>query len=138
MSNDDRIPVIVGVGEITEKPASPAEGREPLALMVEALHRAEQDAGAKLVAEIDSIDIVNLVSWRYSDPAAQLSARLDIQPKRAVYGPVGGEGPIRYLHEAALRIQRGEPSCCWRVTIAVVRAFENSGREGTVYPGLGW
>jgi len=30
---------------------------------------AEQDAGAKLVSEIDSIDLVNLVSWRYEDPA---------------------------------------------------------------------
>lgn len=108
MSNDSRIPVIVGIGEITDKPANPADGLEPLALMAEALKRAEQDAGAKLVAAIDSIDLVNLVSWRYEDPARQLCERLGIQPKRAVYGPVGGEGPIRYLHEAALRIQRGE------------------------------
>jgi hypothetical protein len=108
MNNDSRIPVIVGVGEITDKPANPADGLEPLALMAEALKRAEQDAGAKLVAQIDSIDLVNLVSWRYEDPARQLCERLGIAPKRAVYGPVGGEGPIRYLHEAALRIQRGE------------------------------
>ena len=96
MSNDSRIPVIVGVGEITDKPANPADGLEPLALMAEALKRAEQDAGAKLVAQIDSIDLVNLVSWRYEDPARQLCERLGIAPKRAVYGPVGGEGPIRY------------------------------------------
>ena len=55
-----------------------------------------------------SIHLVNLVSWRYEDPARQLCERLGITPKRAVYGPVGGEGPIRFLHEAALRIQRGE------------------------------
>jgi len=30
---DDRIPVIVGVGEITDKPANPEQGLEPLALM---------------------------------------------------------------------------------------------------------
>lgn len=108
MTDDTRIPVIVGVGEITDKPANPADGLEPLALMAEALKRAEQDAGAKLVQDIDSVDLVNLVSWRYEDPAQQLCARLGIAPKRAVYGPVGGEGPMRYLHEAALRIQRGE------------------------------
>jgi len=108
MSDASRIPVIVGVGEITDKPANPADGLEPLALMAEALKRAEQDAGAKLVSQIDSIDLVNLVSWRYEDPARQLCERLKIAPKRAVYGPVGGEGPIRYLHEAALRIQNGE------------------------------
>lgn len=105
---ESRIPVIVGVGEITDKPATPAEGLEPLALMQEALRRAEDDAGAKLVQQIDSVDIINLVSWRYADPAQQLADRLGIKPKRAVYGPVGGEGPMRYLHEAALRIQRGE------------------------------
>lgn len=129
---DERIPVIVGVGEITEKPQAPAEGREPLALMAEALHRAEQDAGANLVAEIDSIDIVNLVSWRYNDPAAQLSALIGVQPKRAVYGPVGGEGPIRYLHEAALRIQRGESvvgAVCGAEAQSTVNKAEKAGIE---------
>src|SRR5579871_1764200 len=106
--SEDRIPVIVGVGEITDKPANPEQGLEPLALMQEALKRAEGDAGAKLIGAIDSIDLVNLVSWRYEDPAKQLCERLGIKPARAVYGPVGGEAPIRYLHEAALRIQRGE------------------------------
>ena len=31
-------------------------------------------------------------------------------PAHAYYGPVGGESPIRYLHEAAQRIARGECS----------------------------
>jgi len=105
---EDRVPVVVGVGEITDRPAKPEHGLEPLALMQEALKRAELDAGARLIAAIDSIDLVNLVSWRYEDPARQLCERLGIRPQRAVYGPVGGEAPIRYLHEAALRIQRGE------------------------------
>ena len=105
---EDLIPVIVGIGEITDKPDNPEQGLEPLALMQEALKRAEGDAGAKLIGAIDSIDLVNLVSWRYADPAQQLCERLGIAPARAVYGPVGGEAPIRYLHEAALRIQRGE------------------------------
>jgi acetyl-CoA C-acetyltransferase len=103
-----RIPVIVGVGEISDHPADLTSGLEPLALMVEALRRAEQDSGAKLLGEIDSLDIVNFLSWRYSDPAGQLSARLGITPTHAYYGPVGGESPIRYLHGAAQRIARGE------------------------------
>ena len=106
--NDKRIPVIVGQGEISDHPATPLESLEPLALMHEALKRAESDAGAKLIHAIDSLDIVNLMSWRYHDPASQLSQRLGITTKRAVYGPVGGESPIRYLHEAAQRIARGE------------------------------
>jgi acetyl-CoA C-acetyltransferase len=107
---DTRIPVIVGIGEIADHPADLASGLEPLSLMVEALQRAEQDSGAKLLGEIDSLDVVNFLSWRYRDPAGQLSARLGITPAHAYYGPVGGESPVRYLHEAAKRIARGECS----------------------------
>src|SRR5580692_9075835 len=106
----DRIPVIVGVGEITDRPKEITDGLEPLALLVEALKRSEADSGAALLGEIDSLDIVNFLSWRYRDPEKQLSSRLGIQPKHAYYGPVGGESPIRYLHEAAQRIARGESS----------------------------
>jgi acetyl-CoA C-acetyltransferase len=107
---DDRIPVIVGVGEITDRPKEIADGLEPLALLEQALNRAEQDSGARLLGEIDSLDIVNFLSWRYRDPEILLSDRLGIKPNHAYYGPVGGESPIRYLHEAAQRIARGECS----------------------------
>src|SRR5438270_1832291 len=109
-ASDDRIPVIVGVGEVTDRPADLKSGLEPLALLEQALQRAEQDSGGKLLGEIQSLDIVNFLSWRYRDPEIQLSDRLGIKPKHAYYGPVGGESPIRYLHEAAQRIARGECS----------------------------
>jgi acetyl-CoA acetyltransferase len=104
----DRLPVIVGIGEITDRPEDPAQGLEPLALMEHALRRAEADAGAALLARLDSLDIVNQVTWPYADMPAQLSARIGAQPRHAYYGPVGGESPIRYLHQAAARIARGE------------------------------
>src|SRR6202035_5067315 len=104
----DRIPVIVGVGEITDRPSEITDGLEPLALLIEALKRAEADSGAALLGEIDSVDVVNFLSWRYRDPEKLLSSRLGIHPKHAYYGPVGGESSIRYLHDAAQRIARGE------------------------------
>src|SRR3981081_2286048 len=107
---DDRIPVIVGLGEIVDRPKEIVEGLEPLALLVEALKRAERDSGGKLLGEIQSLDIVNFLSWRYSDPQIQLSDRLGIKPAHAYSGRGGGESPIRYLHEAAQRIARGECS----------------------------
>src|ERR1700732_92421 len=107
---DDRIPVIVGIGEIVDRPQEISQGLEPLTLLVEALKRAELDSGAKLLGEIGSLDIVNFLSWRYRDPEIQLADRLGIKPAHAYYGPVGGESPIRYLHEAAQRIARGECS----------------------------
>src|SRR6202163_3177799 len=110
LQSEHRIPVIVGVGEIVDRPQEITAGLEPLALLVEALKRAEQDSGGKLLGEIGSLDIVNFLSWRYRDPEIQLSDRLGIKPEHAYYGPVGGESPIRYLHEAAQRIARGECS----------------------------
>ena len=66
----DRVPVIVGVGEVTDRPADPVEGKEPVALMAEALRLAEADAGGagRLLAALDSLDIVNEISWPYRDP----------------------------------------------------------------------
>ena len=57
---------------------------------------------------MQSLDVVNFLSWRYRDPEKQLAKRLGIAPAHLYYGPVGGESPIRYLHEAAQRIARGE------------------------------
>src|SRR6202171_420400 len=108
--SEHRIPVIVGVGEIVDRPQEITAGLEPLTLLVEALKRAEADSGGKLLGDIQSLDIVNFLSWRYSDPARQLSDILGFKPAHAYYGPVGGESPIRYLHEAAQRIARGECS----------------------------
>ncbi len=104
----ERTPVIVGVGEMADHPKDIAAGLEPLALMEAALRHAERDAGGALIADLDSLDVINFLSWRYRDPEQQLCARLGITPARAYYGPVGGESPVRYIHEAALRIARGE------------------------------
>src|SRR4029079_10384921 len=54
------------------------------------------------------LDVVNFLSWRYRDPEKQLAKRLGVEPAHCYYGPVGGESPIRYLHQAAQRIARGE------------------------------
>jgi acetyl-CoA C-acetyltransferase len=103
-----RVPVIIGVGEITDRSDDLFLSQEPLALMVEALRQAESDSGTNCIARLDSIDIVHQVSWRYEKTAQRLCERLGIRPARAVYGVTGGESPMRYLHESALRIARGE------------------------------
>ncbi|WP_024517295.1 acetyl-CoA acetyltransferase [Bradyrhizobium sp. Tv2a-2] len=106
----DRIPVIVGIGEIVDRPKHIEDGLEPLTLLEQALKRAEQDAGAKLLHELGSLDVVNFLSWRYRDPEKLLAERIGVTPAHCYYGPVGGESPIRYIHEAAQRIARGECS----------------------------
>jgi hypothetical protein len=103
----DRSPVIIGVGEIVDRPADPAAALEPLALMAEAIKAADADAGGGWLERIDSLDIINMISWRYDRVAQRLTDRLGIVPARAVYGLVGGETPTTKIHEAALRIMNG-------------------------------
>jgi len=105
---DHLIPVIVGIGEIVDRPKELTQGLEPLTLLEQALRQAEADSGAKLLGEIGSLDVVSFLSWRYRDPEKLLAQRLGAKPAHCYYGPVGGESPIRYLHEAAQRIARGE------------------------------
>ncbi len=108
--NPERIPVIAGIGEVKDRPSDPILGLEPAALMAEALRRADADAGGGLLARIDALDVVNSVSWPYADVLSVVCAKAGIAPRYRNYGPVGGETPVRFLHEAAERIARGESS----------------------------
>ncbi len=105
---EDRIPVIVGVADVIDRPARPQDGREPIALMEDALRAAQDDAGDGLIADLDALYLVCEVSWLYDAPERLLAQRLGVAPRTLVYGPVGGESPIRFLHESALAIARGE------------------------------
>lgn len=104
-------PVIVGVGECTDRNRDPATAAEPLTLWASALQAASRDSGADLLGQLDSLALVGSVSWRYRDPAAQLCQQLGINPARAVNASMGGETPVRLVHEAALQIARGELTC---------------------------
>lgn len=114
----DRTPVIIGIGEVVDRPTDPGLALEPLALMDAAIRAADGDAGGTWLARADSIDIINMVSWRYDTVAKRLNERLGINPARAVYGVVGGETPTARIHEAALRIINGNS------VVAIVTAGE--------------
>ena len=101
-------PVIVGIGEVQDRAVDAADGREPIVLMAAAARAAADDACSSLLDKIDSLWIVNQATWRYADPVGQLAQALGIGPVQGLYGPVGGESPVRFLAEAAARIRRGE------------------------------
>ncbi len=107
-------PVIVGVGEVKDQPQDRATGQEPAALIETALRRAQldagADAGANLLARLDSLDVVNVISWPYDDLPGLLAERLGAGPGWRRHGEIGGHTPVQFLHEAASRIARGEAS----------------------------
>src|SRR5204863_9438674 len=70
-------PLLVGAGQVLDKPADPRDGLEPLALMETAARRAFDDAGAgSLATAIDTVAVVTNVFHDYGDTATLLADRL--------------------------------------------------------------
>ena len=110
MLTAENTPVIAAIGECTDRAKDSAQNLEPVALMERAFAAANEEAGGKLLNAIESVDVVGLVTWRYKNPAALLCARLGIAPQHQRNTSMGGETPVRLVHEAALAIARGEIS----------------------------
>jgi len=111
---DPRTPVIVGVGQLTLRPDDDRLGLGrvdlPIEMMVEALRRAERDAGASgLLASADSVRVVSSSSCRYLDPAALIAARLGLGLDAVQTGLTryGGQLPSSLLAHSALDILSG-------------------------------
>lgn len=105
---DGREPIIVGVGQVTQRPET-ERPREPLALMAEAARLAERDAGAgDILHELDSIRIVNMFSWPSKDPPHDLGHALGVAPREALFTSLGGNTTQWQVNEAADEIHRGD------------------------------
>jgi acetyl-CoA C-acetyltransferase len=115
MPIDPRSPCLVGVGQQTwHRAEHPAEGGagapEPL-LMWEQVARAAADdsgVGARLLEELDALEIVYCQTWQYDDAPARLADRLGCTPRRRYYSGIGGTTPQVLVQDAAARILAGE------------------------------
>jgi acetyl-CoA C-acetyltransferase len=89
------LPVLVGAGQVTDRPARPDDGLEPLALMETAARRALDDAGAgaALCDAIDTVAVVTNVFHDYGDTATMLAERLGCTPGRRLVTTWGGNTP---------------------------------------------
>ncbi len=104
----ENAPVIVGVGQITQRPET-ERPREPLALMAAAARLAEADAAAgDLLHEIDSLRVVNVLSWPSKAPAHDLARALAVAPRELIYTAVGGNTPQWLVNETSDAIARGD------------------------------
>jgi acetyl-CoA C-acetyltransferase len=108
MSNSpERIPVIVGVGEVNDRPDNPEDGRDSAELMAAALRRAEEDAGGSWLADCDELHVIPQISWDLDVPAS-LAGLTGIERPRIVEAPLAsGDSPVRLLNDAANAIGEG-------------------------------
>jgi acetyl-CoA C-acetyltransferase len=132
---DDRTPVIVGVGQLSQRVDRRAPPLEPAVLMANALEAAVRDAGAAdLTRRIDSIRVMNLLSWAYRDPGAAVADLVGATPRHTAVTVMGGNYPQTMVNRAAAEIAAGD------VDVVVVCGAESwrsrtAARSGD---GLGW
>ena len=107
--DESRLPVIVGVGQYVNRSEDPADAREPVDMMAIVARRAEEDARTKgLLEKVDSVQVVNVLAWRYQDAPSLLVERLGVRPREKLYTTIGGNTPQWLANETADRIARGE------------------------------
>ncbi|MFY9489897.1 MAG: acetyl-CoA acetyltransferase, partial [Mycobacterium sp.] len=76
---------------------------EPVDLMASA---AREAADPRVLESLDSIRVVNLLSWRYRDPGLLLGERIGASAS-TTYSGIGGNTPQSMLNQACLDIQQG-------------------------------
>lgn len=108
--SEERTPVLVGVGQVTDKHPELGARMAPLALLRAAVERATDDAGltrARL-ADLDLVTCVKMFREDLKNPPDALATALGADRARRVYGPTGGHTPQRFVNATAEAIARGE------------------------------
>jgi acetyl-CoA C-acetyltransferase len=104
MSVNPRTPVLVGHGQVNHREPAQDNTLEPVDLMAAAAHQA---IDARVLAEIDSIRVVNVLSVHYRDPALLLGHRIGAGSFSTRYSGIGGNVPQTLVNRACADIQQG-------------------------------
>lgn len=99
---DPRTPVLIGYGQVNQHDENP--GVEPVDLMASAA-RAATDP--RVLEAVDSVRVVNLLSWRYRDPGLLLAQRIRAEGAATRYTGIGGNVPQTLVNKACIDIQAG-------------------------------
>ena len=102
MPLDPRTPVLVGYGQVNQHDSD--AGVEPIDLMERAARAA---VDPRVLEAVDSVRIVNLLSWRYRNPGLLLAERIGATGADGRYTSIGGNVPQSLVNQACLDIQSG-------------------------------
>jgi acetyl-CoA C-acetyltransferase len=127
---DPRTPVVVGVGQLSHRVDRGEDPLEPVDLLVAAARKAEADTGGTgVLAAVDAVKVVSILSWRYGDPGRLVAARTGATSARTTYTTGGGQTPQSLVHRTAEEILSGRAECvliggaeAWRTRQAARRA----------------
>lgn len=107
--SEDHTPILIGAGQLTQRDVDPGEAKEPLLMMVETARRAAADAGAdaRLLLQLDTLAVVNIIGWHYPNAPQALAEQLGAHPTQELYTTVGGNTPQWLVNETAAQIAAG-------------------------------
>ncbi len=142
MPIDPRTPVLIGYGQVNQHQESP--GTEPVDLMAAA---ARDAADPRVLRAVDSVRVVNLLSWRYRDPGRLLADRIGAAEAGTRYTGIGGNVPQSLVNQACLDIAAGRAEVvliagaeAWRTRTRLRRRGEKpqwTSQDGSVPPAEG-
>ena len=123
-------PVLVGASQLKQTQDDLSECREPLALMIEAVEKAAEDAGApELLSKLDQV-CVNQGAWNYSDPARAVASAVGAHRAKSARTYWGGNFVQLALNQMALAIGRGELSAVAFTGAECGRTISRLARQG--------
>ncbi|MEJ7931408.1 hypothetical protein WG922_15645 [Ramlibacter sp. AN1015] len=123
--NADRIPVIVGVGQVNRRDDDLATATDAAGLMREALLAAEADSGTRALDACDTLELVRLFSSRMEHIPQTLAEQFPGIRQRPQFVAGHGNSPLLLLSRAADRIAAGQAQVC---AIAGAEAYRTEKR----------
>jgi acetyl-CoA C-acetyltransferase len=116
-----RTPVLVAGAQFTQRTAREGkllESLNPIGLLAKASWDALGEVGAPIARAIDTVAVVRftadsmdggrLPNRMFRNPPLSLAKKLGLQPRRALYGPAGGNTPQWLVNRIAEDIANGE------------------------------
>jgi acetyl-CoA C-acetyltransferase len=130
MALDPRTPVIVGVGQLTQRTDQGEPVLEPVDMMAEAARRAEADSGGRgVLAAAQTVRCIRQASWPYGDAARLVAERVGAAGASTGYTNNGGQIVGALVAETAAEIAAGSLDVAllvggeaWRTVTAAKRA----------------
>lgn len=116
-------PVLVGVSQILQRIDDPLLGKEPVQMMLDAIHEAAADTGnAAILKAADSVRVIRGI-WRYKQPAKYLVEALGLSNVETMGTPFGGNTVQSCVNRSALDILSGQKS------VVIITGAENGGSQ---------
>jgi acetyl-CoA C-acetyltransferase len=135
--SDERDPVVVGVGQWSERREDPTAAASPVEILASVARRAADDAGAgrSLLAALDTLAVVNVTAWRMLDAAGLLADALGVAPARRLNTSIGGNTPQLLVNRFAREIAAGR---CDAALVAGCDVFFSAARARRRGVALSW